>query len=62
VRLNGVDTFVIWYQDERNGFVHREDGQLLVAPSLDMLASEAYHQEFKLAEELAEYDQAAGAG
>jgi hypothetical protein len=31
VRLNGSDTFVIWFQDERDGFVRHSDGHLVAA-------------------------------
>jgi hypothetical protein len=39
--MNGADTFVLWYQDERDGFVRDPDGQLLAARSLEALASAA---------------------
>jgi hypothetical protein len=41
VRMNGENTFVLWYQDEPDGFVRRSDGQMLVARSLESLASVA---------------------
>jgi hypothetical protein len=39
VRLNGADTFVVWYEDERDGFVHSSDGRLAAAASRDALAT-----------------------
>jgi hypothetical protein len=41
VRLNGADAFVVWYEDERDGFVRRPDGRLLVGKSAEALAVEA---------------------
>lgn len=37
LRINGADTFVVWYQDERDGFVRRPDGKLIRARSLEGL-------------------------
>jgi hypothetical protein len=39
VRMKGADTFLLWYQDERDGFVRHPSGQLLSARSLENLAS-----------------------
>lgn len=41
LRMNGTDTFVVWYQEERDGFVRRPDGRLLHARCLEGLASAA---------------------
>lgn len=41
VRLNGAEVFVIWYEDERDGFVRLPDGKLLVAGSWDALGVKA---------------------
>ena len=41
LRINGVNTFVVWYEDDRDGFVRRPDGQLLHALSLEELTSAA---------------------
>jgi hypothetical protein len=55
--MNGVDTFVLWYQEEREGFVRRPDGQLLAACSLEDLASAAAEMGLPLVhDEPARYD------
>jgi hypothetical protein len=41
VRMNGSDAFVIWYQDDRDGFVRKHDERLLVADSVESLAEAA---------------------
>jgi hypothetical protein len=57
VRMNGSDAFVIWYQDEHDGFVRSPDGQLLVADSFRSLAAVAAGMGLPLVpDETAEYD------
>ena len=41
VRLAGRDHFVVWYDDDRDGFLRRADGRLVVSPGLDHLATAA---------------------
>jgi hypothetical protein len=57
VRMNGSDALVLWYQDERDGFVRRPDGQLLVAGSPGSLTSAAAEMGLSLGQEdTAAYD------
>jgi len=41
LRFHGSDTFVIWYQDERDGFLRTPDGRLLCAPTHEDIAATA---------------------
>ena len=57
VRLNGADVFVIWYQDERDGFIRRPEGRLLTAESREALAAKATELGLLLVpDDLVEYD------
>jgi hypothetical protein len=57
LRMNGADTFVLSYQEERDGFVRRQDGQLLHARSLEGLASAAAEMGLSIVpDEPARYD------
>ena len=56
VRLNGADIFLLWYEDERDGFVRTPGGGLVVEASLDSLAAEAAELGVELAEARTEYD------
>ncbi len=40
-RLNGADNFVVWYEDERDGFLRLPIGSLLVASSREALTTRA---------------------
>jgi hypothetical protein len=41
VRLNGANAFVLWYEDDRDGFVRSPAGRLFVAESCEVLAARA---------------------
>ncbi|WP_425618266.1 hypothetical protein NA78x_001969 [Anatilimnocola sp. NA78] len=57
LRMNGADVFVVWYQEDRDGFVRQPDGHLLHARSLEGLASAATEMGLSLVpEEPARYD------
>jgi len=51
VRLDGDDRFVIWFQDERDGFVCETDGRLVWARSTAEMATVALHLGNTLASE-----------
>ena len=48
VRLNGTKAYVVWYQDDRSGFVRQPDGRLLVAGSFASLVASAATQGISL--------------
>jgi hypothetical protein len=57
VRLNDSDAFVIWYQDERDGFIRQPDERLVVAKSIEDLEEAAARIGSALAwEQPTEYD------
>ena len=57
LRLKATVMFVIWYTDDRDGFVRDEGGRLLVAQTAAALAEAAKAQEIDLVKnETAEYD------
>jgi hypothetical protein len=57
LRLKGADAFVIWYQDDRDGFLRSADGQLVWADSLEDIQALAATLDISLAQdEVAGYD------
>jgi hypothetical protein len=56
VRLNGADAFLLWYEDERDGFARTPDGRLLVGASLDALATSAAGLGVEWGEAYTDYD------
>ena len=57
IRLNGAFVFVLWYQDDRDGFVYSTGCRLLVADSVEALTDQAAVQGMPVEPEApAEYD------
>jgi hypothetical protein len=57
VRLNGSDVFLLWYTDERDGFLRLPGGRLLLGSSIDGVAASAARVGVALASEApASYD------
>jgi hypothetical protein len=56
-RWKGTDTWVVWYQDNRDGFVRHRNGRLLAASSERELAVEVAAMDLAIIpEEVADYD------
>jgi hypothetical protein len=57
VRLDGDDKFVVWYQNERDGFVLDPGGGLMAAGSADAIATTALERGISLvSREATDYD------
>jgi len=57
VRLSGANALLVWFQNERDGFVRRSDGRLLVAESREDLERMVAEMGFSLvSDDVTEYD------